>query len=311
MKIKTKATAFALAAAALLAAGCGHNEDTPSEVAKYITVNTSIGQMTRMATDADGSQRFEANDQISVYAWTGKATEVAVNNLVVNNSVNTYDGTAWTASPLMLWADPGTPHFFLGIYPAKAQIASAVTDFTADDYTLDTADQEASDLLVAVQTGDKEAGLTATANPVQLTFDHVMAKLIVNLNFRSQWGGTPTAVSVTAQDVATNAKVDYLHKAVAADDTSKKDIALPALATPQAGYALSYASIMVPQPGFSKITVTINGSDYTYTHSGEIKLEGGKYTTVNLTVGRDRIELGDVTVNDWQQGDVIDGGEAD
>lgn len=310
MRIKTKATAIALAAAALLAAGCGHNEDTPSEVAKYITVNTSIGQMTRVATDADGSQRFEANDQISVYAWTGKATEVAVSSLVVNNSINTYDGTAWTASPLMLWADQESGHFFIGIHPAKKSIASVVTELTADDYTLNAADQKASDLLVATNL----KGLSATTAPggmVDLEFDHVMAKLIVNLNFRSQWGGTPTAVSVTAQDIATNAKVDYLHKAVAADDTSKKDIALPALATPQAGNALSYASIMVPQSGFSKITVTINGSDYTYTHSGEIKLEGGKYTTVNLTVGRDRIELGDVTVNDWQQGDVIDGGEAD
>ena len=310
MKIKTKVTAITLAAAALLAAGCGHNEDTPSEVAKYITVNTSIGQMTRVATDADGSQRFEAKDQISVYAWTGKATEVAVSSLVVNNSVNTYDGTAWTASPQMLWADQESGHYFIGIHPAKKSIASVVTELTADDYTLNAADQKASDLLVATNL----KGLSATTAPggmVDLTFDHVMAKLIVNLNFRSQWGGTPTAVSVTAQDVATNAKVDYLHKAVAADDTSKKGISLPALATPQAGNALSYASIMVPQSGFSKITVTINGSDYTYTHSGEIKLEGGKYTTVNLTVGRDRIELGDVTVNDWQQGDVIDGGEAD
>lgn len=310
MKIKTKATAIALAAAALLAAGCGHNEDTPSEVAKYITVNTSIGQMTRVATDADGSQRFEANDQISVYAWTGKATEVAVSSLVVNNSINTYDGTAWTASPQMLWADQESGHYFIGIHPAKKSIASVVTELTADDYTLNAADQKASDLLVATNL----KGLSATTAPggmVDLTFDHVMAKLIVNLNFRSQWGGTPTAVSVTAQDVATNAKVDYLHKAVAADASSKEGISLPALATPQAGYALSYASIMVPQSGFSKITVTINGSDYTYTHSGEIKLEGGKYTTVNLTVGRDRIELGDVTVNDWQQGDVIDGGEAD
>ena len=310
MKIKTKVTAITLAAAALLAAGCGHNEDTPSEVAKYITISTGIGQMTRVATDADGSQRFEAKDQISVYAWTGKATEVAVSSLVVNNSVNTYDGTAWTASPQMLWADQESGHYFIGIHPAKKSIASVVTELTADDYTLNAADQKASDLLVATNL----KGLSATTAPggmVDLTFDHVMAKLIVNLNFRSQWGGTPTAVSVTAQDVATNAKVDYLHKAVAADDTSKKGISLPALATPQAGNALSYASIMVPQSGFSKITVTINGSDYTYTHSGEIKLEGGKYTTVNLTVGRDRIELGDVTVNDWQQGDVIDGGEAD
>lgn len=309
MRVKTKVTAFALAVTGLWTAGCSDNNDVPSEAAKYITVNTSIGQMTRVATDDDGSQRFEADDQISVYAWTGKATEVDFGNLVVNNSINTYNGTTWTASPQMLWADQGSGHYFIGIYPAKKSIASVVTELTADDYTLDASDQEASDLLVATNL----EGLSATTAPggmVDLDFDHVMAKLIVNLKFRNQWGGTPTVQGVTAQDAATKAKVDYLNKAVTADDTSKDNISLTALAAPQTGYALSYASIMVPQSGFRSVIVTIGGSDYTYTHSGEIKLESGKYTTVNLTVGRDRIELGDVTVNDWQQGDVINGGEA-
>lgn len=309
MRVKTKVTAFALAVTGLWTAGCSDNNDAPSEAAKYITVNTSIGQMTRVATDDDGSQRFEADDQISVYAWTGKATEVDFGNLVVNNSINTYNGTTWTASPQMLWADQGSGHYFIGIHPAKKSIASVVTELTADDYTLDAADQEASDLLVATNL----QGLTATTAPggmVDLEFDHVMAKLIVNLKFRNQWGGTPTVQGVTAQDAATKAKVDYLNKAVTADDTSKEDISLTALAAPKTGYALSYTSIMVPQSDFQSVTVTIGGSDYTYTHSGEIKLESGKYTTVNLTVGRDRIELGNVTIKDWEQGEIINGGEA-
>ncbi len=67
MRMNTKVTLFTLATV-LMAAGCGNHEDTPSEAAKYITVSTRIGQMTRVATDADGSQRFVNGDEISVYA---------------------------------------------------------------------------------------------------------------------------------------------------------------------------------------------------------------------------------------------------
>lgn len=306
--MKTTKTLALMAVALTAFSGCSNDhENHVQPAAKYITVSTHIGKMTRVATDDDGSQHFVANDEISVYAWTGTATQVG--KLVVDNSINTYDGTTWTASPQMLWADQGSEHYFIGIYPAKAQIASVVTDLTADSYTLDVTNQAASDLLVATNLKGWSA-TTAPGGMVDLEFDHVMAKLIVNLKFRNQWGNTPTVESVTAQDAATTATVNYLEKTVTADGTVKENISLPALATPPTGYALSYASIMVPQSGFQSITVTIGGRDYTYTHSGDIKLESGKYTTVNLTVGRDRIELGDVTVNDWQPGDVIDGGEA-
>lgn len=293
---------LALMAVALTAfSGCSNDHESPVQpAAKYITVNTHIGKMTRVATDNDGSQHFVANDEISVYAWTGTATQVG--NLVVDNSINTYNGTTWTASPQMLWADQGSEHYFIGIYPTHE-----VGSFTAEPFTFtETGD---NDLLVATNLKGWSA-TTAPGGMVDLEFDHVMAKLIVNLKFRNQWGNMPTVENVTAQNVATKGTVNYLEKTVTADGTTKENVSLTVLAAPQADYALSYASIMVPQSGFQSVTVTIGGKAYTYTHSGDIKLESGKYTTVNLTVGRDRIELGDVTVNDWQKGDVIDGGEA-
>lgn len=291
-----------LATTAILLAACSTDSESPAPQAPgQIRVTASVGAMTRTVTDGV-TTTFEPGDRISVYAWTGSADAVP-SALVVDNSINTLgsDG-AWTADPQMLWTDMSSAHYFLGIYPERD-----VTNFTTDGYTLDVADQEASDLLVAVQTGTDGEGLKASGNPVPLTFEHVMAKLIVNLNFRDQWGGTPEVTAVKAVSVAASATVDYLSKTLTGVD--RQNINLPG-STPADGYALGYASVMIPQTGFNTISVSIAGQNYTYTHPTDIPLVRGEYTTVNLIVGRDRIELGSVTVKDWKEGETIGDGEA-
>ena len=71
----------------------------------------------------------------------------------------------------MLWADNTSDHYFLGIYPER----NGATDYDADPYTLDFNNQTASDLLVARTTAKP------TGSAVKLEFEHVMAKLVVNL----------------------------------------------------------------------------------------------------------------------------------
>ena len=287
-----------LAALGLLAAACSSDESASEQQqeAKYITIEASIGSMTR-ATTTGNTSVFDAGDGVTLYAWTGSATAVPADR-VVNGVVNTLgtDGK-WTPATQMLWSDMVTPHYFLGIYPART-----VSDFTADPYTLDPADYEASDLLVARQI----SGLIATQNPVSLTFDHAMAKLYVNMNFRNQWSETPAIASCVAT-AASTATVDYLAQTVTAG--TQATVSLPA-ATAQQGYAATYSSIMVPQTGFRTVVITIDGQPFTYTHDADIPLEAGKYTTLNLIVGRNKIELGEVSINDWTEGTTISGGQA-
>ena len=287
-----------LAALGLLAAACSSDDATSAQqqAAKNITIEASIGAMTR-ATTTGNAAVFDAGDGVSIYAWTGSATAVPADKVVdgVVNSLGA-DGT-WTPATPMLWADMVTPHYFLGIYPERT-----VTDFTADPYTLDPADYEASDLLVARQL----SGLVATQNPVSLTFDHAMAKLYVNMNFRNQWSETPAITSCVAT-AAQTATIDYLAQTVAAGEQAA--VSLPATTT-QTGYAATYSGIMIPQQGFRTVAITIDGQQYTYTHDADIPLEAGKYTTLSLIVGRNKIELGEVSINDWTEGTTIDGGQA-
>ena len=287
-----------LATTAILLAACSTDSDVlPPQDLGQIRVTASVGAMTRVAHSGN-STTFETNDRISVYAWLGADNNMQ--RLVVDNSINTLggDGT-WTADPQMLWADNTSDHYFLGIYPER----NGATDYDADPYTLDFNNQTASDLLVARTTAKP------TGSAVKLEFEHVMAKLVVNLSFRNEWTTAPEVASVTAT-ACTEATVNYLENPVEVTPATGQNLVV----IPFTGTSASFAGIMIPgQSGFRTINVTLeNGKVYTYTHSADIDLQPGRYTTVNLVLGRDRIELDDagINVSDWENGTSIDGGEA-
>lgn len=296
--MKTKNIIKTSVAAALLVLTACTNEHEPGNIpAKDIRVDAFIGQTTRVTTDGNESA-FEPGDRISVYAWL--ETDNNMQRLVVDNSINTLggDGT-WTANPQMLWADNTSDHYFLGIYPER----NGDTDYDADPYTLDFNNQTASDLLVAKTTAKP------TGSAVKLEFEHVMAKLVVNLSFRNEWTTTPEVASVTTA-ACTKATVNYLANPVEVTPGTGQNLVV----IPFTGTSASFAGIMIPgQSGFRTINVTLeNGKVYTYTHSADIDLQPGRYTMVNLVLGRDNIKLDDagISVSDWENGTSIDGAEA-
>ena len=268
-----------IAAAALLLPGCVKEPDAGS-----ITVEASIVAPTKVAYDGAKSS-FAAGDKISVYAWLGSASEVPATR-VVDGVVNTFDGSAWTPASLMRWRNGNDAHYFLGVSPVHA-----ISSFTADEYALDLTDYTASDLLFAANLDGVKSGDGA----VKLGFKHAMAKLVVNLTFRSQWTSTPEVSAVTLSAKKT-ASVNYLTQTVSATGDAAT-VSLPAVTANS-----SYSGLMVPQKGVRKISVTIGGKDYVYTAGEDIPLVSGQVTTVNLNVGRDQYVLelaSDITISDW------------
>ena len=291
--MKTKTYLFALMAMALTLGSCSDNENgIGGETSKYITVSTSIGNMTRVATDEKGGQTFEEGDEISVYAWTGDATVAPeTRERVVNNAINKLTNGSWVSTPQMLWKNNRDKHYFIGVYPT-----AAISDLSAGEYTFDETKQVESDLLVAVN----KDGLSYNVDeqqPVPLTFTHVMAKLVVNLTYKNQWGTEgPTVDKVAVGNAAKKATVNYLTKVVtpSAVAEDKADFDMPAITANK-----KYASIIIPQDGVQKITITIGGKDFIYDNGTPFKFESGKITIINLEVGRDVIKLGDVNISDW------------
>ena len=291
--MKKKTYLFALMAMAFTLGSCSDNENgIGSETSKYITVSTSICNMTRVATDANGGQTFEEGDEISVYAWTGDATVAPeTRERVVNNAINKLTNGSWVSTPQMLWKNNRDKHYFIGVYPT-----AAISDLTAGEYTFDVNKQTESDLLVAVN----KDGLSYNVDEQQtvpLTFTHVMAKLVVNLTYKNQWGTEgPTVDKVAVGNAAKKATVNYLTKVITPSTVAedKANFDMPALTANK-----QYASIIIPQDGVQKITVVIGGKNFIYDNGTPFKFESGKITTINLEVGRDIIKLGNVNISDW------------
>ena len=270
---------FTLAMAVIALAACTNETEGWDNLTNPITIDATMASESRAAT----KDAFAAGDAISVYAWTGDAATLP-SAYVVDNSTNTFDGTKWTASPQMLWKDGTTAHHFISIYPARA-----ISD---TEYAL----AEDGDLMVAI-TKD----VAPSSNPVSLAFDHLMAKLRVNLTFRNQWTETPAVTSVTAFAM-TAATIDYLAKTVTATGNDAANGMTAVTANTQ------YEALMVPQE-CKKVSIVIG--DKTYTYNGSITLASGKVATLNLNVGRSEITLEGITVNPWTNGATVNGGEAE
>lgn len=260
------------------------------EATKYINIETIIGNISPASTT------FDTGDKVTLYAWTGDPTAID-GNLVVNGVECTVGSDSkWSADTQLAWSGTNNPHYFIAFYPART-----VSNFKADPYTLNPSDQKASDLLVARNL----AGLKPSDNPVPLLFGHAMSRLDVNLQFRNEWLTVPTISSVMAR-AANSCTIDYLTETY--NVGAQTGIALPVTTTAES-YAVSYRSIMIPQ-AFRTLTITVDGQPLTYTHANDIPLSAGKFATLNLFVGRDRIDFGAVSINDWVAGAVIEGGSS-
>ena len=270
------------------------NDDNGGKAPKYINIDAQLSQPTKTTIAADGTMSFTSGDAISVYAWTGSASTLptTADGFVVAGNTNTFNGSTWTASPQMLWKDLTSPHFFIATYPKR--------DITQTNFTLDTSKQSECDLMVATNLGTDSKGIIATETAIPLAFDHLMAKLQVNLQFRNQWGESgPTSVAVSINSKG-SATIDYLAKSVTPTGDASY-INLPSVAAAVEGYAKSYESIVIPVSDLKNIKIAIDGHDYIYTHDTAIQLQGGKTTIVNLMVGRNEITLGSMSIKGWEE----------
>ncbi len=270
--------------------------DGPEPVLNEIKITAELGATSRAVAVNDIYQSFEIGDAISVFAWTGEHSsgKLTAEQTVVNNVLNRFEGESkWKADSPMAWAD-GDPvaHNFVAVYPA---VELKMPDRLQGSYS--AVDGRVEDVLVA-----RVSGQMPISEPVKLTFDHAMSFLEVNLNLRNEYDGIdPSSIYVTA-NVATDGVVDYVDVSSYATGMDY-DYKLIASAD-----GLCHRAVLPEQALHMNIVVHLGDVTLTVKRDGvALVLESGKVTEVKLNVGKDVVEIGGITINDWRTGGPIFG----
>lgn len=267
-----------------------------------IDITAQVGKtVTRVQQTSDNVYVFEKNDTLAVVGWYGADWNTYptpwsdanakwwINSLCVNN------GAKWVSTPQMRWQNVPDPHHFLAWWPSTFTNAGD----NLSDVKVDMNKLKEKDVLVA-----RLSTVPTPGTPINLQFEHIMARFDVNLTFAEQYD-IYNNVKVSL-DLQTNATVDLVAATnpVIVAGGAKTTETMPVIAT-KTGFDYSCSSIVVPQ-SLTNPVVTIkfqNGTAKTlaYTHPAFL-FESGKRTTLNLTVGRDYVNVVDVTVTPWVDG---------
>lgn len=217
--------------------------------------------------------------------------EIFVHTSSLQHATYRFDGSAWTPTDgkYLLWK--GDQETFQAFYPAEWGLAG-VNRVT---YPYPT-DQSSKDKIAKADLMQTNLDQAKTKEPLHFAMGRFTARLMVEIaGFNSEF---PTGTKVE--------NVRFLNKS----SFSKN---LQATYTPYAegdGKAGSTYTVLVSNDASNHtVSLTVGGKamtaklqDYSY--------DEGKSYTYRLTVGKEKLEVGEVTVADWTGREVIPGGEA-
>ena len=276
---------IALAALTLSFVACEQEDINPAVQGDpdAVKINATIGNMqTRVAYSGDnGVTNFVNGDAIKVVNLMRTSKKEA--------TYTTTDGTNWTTTDAMVW-NSSSKNKFQAWYP--------VADYSSyDTFTIPTDQSDATKFASADWMTASTEEIDKPGNGVlDLSFQHRLAKVTVNLTFSSQYPEGYQHVSYFT--FYTNEETPQAITALANSETSYTAILRPG------EYADEDAFIYLMMDDIDEHYVLGK------TTTAAINLEAGKHYTFTLKVGKDVVSIDDVTVADWDEED-IDGGVAE
>ena len=209
----------------------------------------------------------------------------------VNNS-----GT-WTPESQVLWKNAQSP---VGIF-AYAPHISGADDHTRVEFSIPSNQvngTSSADFLWNSMPGFVPAdGLVN--QKLNITFSHVLVKLKVNLTFGNEFGDSHSVKDVILNGTSSKIRCDLANRTITdLDQSSSNDISM----CNTADYV--YEAIFFPGKGQKSgarmhTVVMSDNKAYNVTLDSNLELYGGCAYTMNVKVGKDRVDAGNVNVIEW------------
>ena len=213
------------------------------------------------------------------------------NSDIKEHTIYRFDGSVWTPKDgkYLLWVKDriGLEAYYpseIGLKALKGETPVPQTDQSTEE-NIAKAD------LMGVELEDVDK----TNNAVNLAMGRQTARLIVKIaSFNSEFPADAKVENVkfTIESYLSSSSAEYLPYADGDGKTGSTYTVLAAF----------------PNPGI-EISLVVGGKTMTAELPGSSFNEGKSYT-YNLTVGKEKLEVGEVTVADWTGREVIPGGEA-
>lgn len=286
--MKTKS--IIIFAAAIMAFGCNKAENPGvTDGAMRFTVNYPATKATETA--------FEAGDRIGVYITAyenGKPLELQLGGNFKNNNPVTFDGTKWSADPIIYWNNEIEKYNVYAYYPfcVPSSVDEMPFSVALDQRTEETAETlsayEASDFLYAVKKGVTEAD-----GNVNLIFKHKMSKFTVNLIKGEDFEGEiPAEMTIYVHNTVTDCLID-----LSTGDVIKDSYAPVKTITTKRIDEDTYTAIIVPQMLTNKKPLLeIIFKDVAYMIESKFQFKSGMHHVLNVTLNNNpdkvKIEIG-------------------
>ena len=295
-----KAKYLSMAALALMGALASCQSDDDFTVARpdnAVSINFSVGSLkgtTRsnaIATD-DTQREFNQGDQIAVSTNDQEAV------LFQCTSTENQTWTEAVPNKFLLWTQPMLT--FSAYYPTTT--GTSMTAFTLPTDQSSVEKIALADYMTRQQNKSRPEG----GSDIYLTLERQMARVIVRISgFGSQYDDDEKTVS--------NVSIYSQASGIADSNPTGSSTEIQPYAQGDGGQGSTYTALVVPGYGDDGATfIRLTDGEYsTLLVKGIPELEAGNSYTFNLMVGKNRIEVASVTVQDWTTGETLAGGQAE
>ena len=285
--------------------------------------NYPADNVVRIMTSVDGM-----NTRASYGSSTAKLSSfgICINN--ASNAKYTYDnikvtqeGSNWNPAIQMLWQNSTTAVDILAYAPYQDENNGI---FGKTDYAFSVqedqskADDYSSDLIVYKKTGFKPESDLNTNQAVDVSFTHLLSQLNLIIELSDQFNHNNNVTETFVTDVKVNgtiisSKVDFAAASIGVqvDGTQEATAITPETTEFKAAgkttdhATFNYSAIVIPQTvttGNFSISFKVDGTDYIWTATSDVKFVSGMKHELHLLVGKDVVQGGTISATPWGDG---------
>ncbi len=290
-----------MAALALMGtlASCQSDDEAAVSFARpdnAVGINVSVGSLkgiTRSnpaATDPDEAHLFNLGDQVCV------STDGQDPVLFQCQNADQQTWAEAVSGKFLLWTQ--SEMTFKAYYPATTGTSMTAFNLPADQSSVDKI--ALADYMTRQQVCNNEYG-----TDINLNLERKMARVIVRISgFGSQYDDDEKTVS--------NVSIYSEASGIENGNPTGSSTEIQPYAQGNGGQGSTYTALVVPGYGDSgaRFIRLTDGEYNTLLVKGIPELEAGNSYTFNLVVGKNRIEVKSVTVQDWTTGTTLAGGQA-